>query len=696
MFLYYEHLFERMVEIGDDSRDDGYVFGKRPFKMWFNGLTLQNSVIGGVDCSSSTLSAVYKELERVKGVEYSSLPAADRLPKEFYVYWVPYGEYNGSDSYEGQREASAGAAHTHLEATVGDGGTYNTIAELKNIRRGDVAQIWWEGVAAGSPKKFEGHGVFIHDVRVNKDGEVVFQILSAQGNTDTHGVGVGRSKVEDYKLTESVQAKLYGKGRWYRYKAGDRTDKYAIVPEMHVARFQREFPRWPCALATSTETIGPLVDPAQAPLYCDQNERKGRGGYFPIGSNRTWHGGIHLRPGKKSAVYAIADGVIVAARCPEVDDALEAERKKDPKRALPSRNFVLVRHEVKIGDAKKVFYSLVMHLAGDLTPAEAFPIRWLWQVRQNGGGQVVHLDGAKVLKLAHPIGAGEILGLTEGDDVHVEIFSEECFPDFAGIEKIEEKAGDKDLFVDQSKLLDFIDEKFDIKNLIQDTWWGGVSVKSDGMITAEEIRTFFLTHPERAKMRLCATKHVSEWSDQITWDLSKGNHWGYLSKEALQATTDLVKLYGWLTADIATHAKLPSSHQHWHYHPITFLKWLREKVSANGASNVVQDVTPFLTGAKGELAMPSNVHWAIDDDAKDKDDEPLTALKLFEGTASKPGGVAKKADGTFETDPGPWTQLGAKVTQGDGEFIRVSDAPKIRWICVKWGSAKYAEERGSA
>jgi hypothetical protein len=73
-------------------------------------------------------------------------------------------------------------------------------------------------------------------------------------------------------------------------------------------------------------------------------------GYFPIGLNLTWHGGIHCRASSDGSVHAMTDGVVVAVRLPD----------KDPvKLSYGSRNFVLVKHKTPLG---KPFWTLYMHL----------------------------------------------------------------------------------------------------------------------------------------------------------------------------------------------------------------------------------------------------------------------------------------------------------------------------------------------
>jgi len=102
-------------------------------------------------------------------------------------------------------------------------------------------------------------------------------------------------------------------------------------------------------------------------LAYKHTEKDHAGGYFPLGANTVWHGGVHFRVKPREVVRAIADGEIVAARLAKPADAMKA---------YGSRNFILVRHAITgraletmaqkgdVFDDKKIyhFYSLYMHL----------------------------------------------------------------------------------------------------------------------------------------------------------------------------------------------------------------------------------------------------------------------------------------------------------------------------------------------
>ncbi len=106
---------------------------------------------------------------------------------------------------------------------------------------------------------------------------------------------------------------------------------------------------------------------------------KARGGYYPMGANGLWHGGVHFDQGTagtfdQSSVRCIADGEVIAYRIDEQYPISEYTNEIPLiKRALFSTGFVLVRHRLALpslhlapaSDASEpalTFYSLYMHL----------------------------------------------------------------------------------------------------------------------------------------------------------------------------------------------------------------------------------------------------------------------------------------------------------------------------------------------
>ncbi|NLP59962.1 M23 family metallopeptidase [Paraburkholderia sacchari] len=76
-------------------------------------------------------------------------------------------------------------------------------------------------------------------------------------------------------------------------------------------------------------------------------------GIYPVAFDRRWHCGVHLAPDTHGAVYAIADGEVVAYRV--CQHAIGS--------GVSNAGFVLLRHATETGDGRKLtFYSLYMHL----------------------------------------------------------------------------------------------------------------------------------------------------------------------------------------------------------------------------------------------------------------------------------------------------------------------------------------------
>lgn len=83
---------------------------------------------------------------------------------------------------------------------------------------------------------------------------------------------------------------------------------------------------------------GRAVSPESAAAMYVHTEMMGHGGYFPLGANTVWHGGIHLHVPEGHSVTAPFKGKVIAARLPG-----------DPKKAIShygSTNFILLQHDI--------------------------------------------------------------------------------------------------------------------------------------------------------------------------------------------------------------------------------------------------------------------------------------------------------------------------------------------------------------
>ncbi len=99
-------------------------------------------------------------------------------------------------------------------------------------------------------------------------------------------------------------------------------------------------------------------------------------GFYPLGCNGLWHGGVHFDSGtaaglkQQSAVHCLADGEVVAYRIDRESPKTTYYAHKLTVQKPFSRNFVLVRHRLqppKLPNSTDkppslIFYSLYMHL----------------------------------------------------------------------------------------------------------------------------------------------------------------------------------------------------------------------------------------------------------------------------------------------------------------------------------------------
>jgi predicted chitinase len=163
-------------------------------------------------------------------------------------------------------------------------------------------------------------------------------------------------------------------------------------------------------------------------------------GYYPLGRNALWHGGVHFDSGTaglldQSAVYCVADGEVVAYRIDE-HSPTTSYVDNDQCVAKPfSRNFVLVRHRLQPPcievcaqtPPSLTLYSVYMHLQDWVfyreDPTVARPAFWPEKAT----------DGVAVLQAPVAIKAADLIGhigLYQCGDakkperkLHLEVFS---------------------------------------------------------------------------------------------------------------------------------------------------------------------------------------------------------------------------------------------------------------------------------
>ncbi len=289
-------------------------------------------------------------------------------------------------------------------------------------------------------------------------------------------------------------------------------------------------------------------------LYAE-NELSAEAGYFPVGpfgDSRLWHGGVHLAGKYRQKLFAPFAGRIVAARMAKSTGA-------------GSTSFVLLRHDITLGAGTVRFYSLYFHLYNEGTADNISRNApdWVTQAKSS-------LFKKQVTLLDIPVQGGTYIGRIGKagpnfeNQVHFEIFApEEILGDLGkGVwEVIDGTSGGR--FSDSKHINQAID----------------ISPK-DGKLSRKELLDFF-RQGDKSSARYLTTLHVSEWTAEPDWQeaLSLSADYGNLSKDRLQTLVDTQITPGlWWTQAVATHAKLPRDGVVYHYHPISFLRFVSEKM----------------------------------------------------------------------------------------------------------------------
>jgi len=349
------------------------------------------------------------------------------------------------------------------------------------------------------------------------------------------------------------------------------------------AALGNEHNSFPVELETG-KNIKSLLEPAKVKAYAEsyyKNNETLTNGWYPMGINQTWHGGVHLSTARGAPVRALTDGVLVAARF-----------GKHPTK-LGHNNFVLLKHTVPIPAKKKgldprkfVFYSLYMHLdALDMETMNDPEVPWLKELSridqgredaekkeaadepkdekkdgQEGaakeeeieakeeteegaqdeiskdlwldvGNHTAALKRGYVAKIAYQedpiyVLSGQVLGRVgmfgpEGDwkpQVHVEVFADTGWKEAIDI-------GVHSRFL--IELDDDVGQNLFVENPDITALFGTPSRKGTSSLVPEHtldqatIESFWMSdteyQEEKRYLRKLVARHVSEWSDQVDW-----------------------------------------------------------------------------------------------------------------------------------------------------------------------------------
>jgi hypothetical protein len=350
------------------------------------------------------------------------------------------------------------------------------------------------------------------------------------------------------------------------------------------------------------------------------NEDRADGGFFPVGpwgDKRLWHGGVHLTGKEGTPLYAPFPGRLVVAR-------MGAEG------AVGSNNFILLKHELTLGDVPVKFWSLYMHLADELTATKGQPE---WMTKDKGKNTP---KPNEVTLLDEPIEAGSLIGhmgsAGPGDlrrpQLHLEFFSAESM--FDRIKNtpwvlIDGTSGGR--FCESEEIVKLIDKDADHK------------------LSKQELSQFYKTGGGQ-QFRLLMTYHVSEWTFEPDWHdaLRSTDDYSDMKAKELDLMIDEQIVPGlWWNDDVAVHAGLPTGGEVVHYHPIKFVHWFNETLlDAEAAapdvqiddSKAVQATAAGMTDDFGDVAGESAMSDSEEDD--DRCDKLIEKKDMVQGFDAPP------------------------------------------------------------
>jgi len=177
--------------------------------------------------------------------------------------------------------------------------------------------------------------------------------------------------------------------------------------------------------------------------------------------------------------------------------------------------------------------------------------------------------------------------------IHFEIFSPDLlFEEFSGQkwQPVDGYAGGR--FCDQASINDLIDED------------------KDGALSRSELVDFYAGSGDRQGFRWLVTYHVTEWNDTPSWNdaLRMQQDFRDMKPEDIDALIDEQITPGlWWNDAVSRHAKLPRDGVVYHYHPMTFIQWVNEKILETAADPAMQDAavseseTSAVTGMSGDF-----------------------------------------------------------------------------------------------
>jgi hypothetical protein len=297
--------------------------------------------------------------------------------------------------------------------------------------------------------------------------------------------------------------------------------------------------------------------------YCALTETLKPGGTYPIGTNKMWHGGLHLEPPDSNRkAYAAASGTIVAARLGSDKDV-----EKDPE--YGSQRFVLIRHCVyleqetdpsgKAGDKRLNYtatpiyiFTLYMHLAAfaDLAAVNNANPPWFnyWRRRNTSA------DATKVFCPNVEVAVGDWLGscgtFRDRQMIHFEVVSRE---------ELKMKPWDDPKYRAYDDNEDQLCDAPEIDKFV-------LTTEKQGLTTLDILRA-------AKDLRLVKSYHKSEWA------LANADALKPLIKndKAREAKWEKLKHFMWVADAVAACPDLTTQlcdakGMMWFYHPLKFME----------------------------------------------------------------------------------------------------------------------------
>ena len=373
-----------------------------------------------------------------------------------------------------------------------------------------------------------------------------------------------------------------------------------------------------------SEVGGSMLDNLFNQYY--RNAEHALGGWYPVGTNQSWHSGIHLTAPEGTPVLNMMEGTIVAVR------NVKTVELGDP-------SFVLIRHEREDTDSKsgktvKVFwYSLYMHLEPMMTKEQLSSIPWVselldynieppddlfydldFDIDSYARGIPQVTDGTvkknkdkirdafykgDIIIVNIPCEAGAQIGTVgrfgrdpDGGDpdyiprqVHIEVFSKDNLFDNGAWTTIE---GD----TNQYSLIRFRDVLNPFIEYVENQ-----TGRTPSLLKSSEIQEFYMLDDSdplatrRNNFRKMICYHRSEWSYQMDWTRTAVQSVGWQWESEAQFGKWLLNWlpFQWMTKKVTSALDLPEDHFFHTYHPIYLLKQLNLTYSGSKTADEADD-----------------------------------------------------------------------------------------------------------